>query len=92
MMKKILIGLVLLTTSCFSKGEGVCVKSDNKNANDDFKLTLLFEKDGCKMYRFKDGITSIYWSDCSGRIKSEYQEFNASTKTYQTKSTTTIND
>jgi hypothetical protein len=37
----------------------------------DFNVELLFEKDGCKVYRFEDGSRYIYWSDCSGKMQSD---------------------
>lgn len=37
----------------------------------DFNVELLFEKDGCKIYRFNDGRT-VYWSDCRGQVNSSY--------------------
>lgn len=60
-MKKIIIALAIgvVLTSC--KG-----KSISKEIRGDYKVELLFEKDGCKMYRFYDGKT-IYWCDCSGQ-------------------------
>jgi hypothetical protein len=38
----------------------------------DFKIEFLFEKYGCKMYRFKDGGRYIYWSNCDGRTEYSY--------------------
>ena len=40
----------------------------------DFKIDFLFEKDGCKVYRFKDGGRYIYWSNCSGNMQSNHYE------------------
>lgn len=40
--------------------------------NGDFQLELLFEKDGCKVYRFRDGGRYIYWSSCDGRASYSY--------------------
>ena len=40
--------------------------------NSEIKLELLFEHDGCKIYRFIDG-NAVYWTDCSGQVKSEYR-------------------
>ena len=36
------------------------------------QIEFLFEKDGCKMYRFKDGGRYIYWSNCDGRTEYSY--------------------
>lgn len=40
----------------------------------DFKIDFLFEKDGCKVYRFKDSGRYIYWSNCSGNMQSNYYQ------------------
>lgn len=42
------------------------------STNPEFQIELLFEKDGCKMYRFYDG-HYIYWSDCSGNVSYQYK-------------------
>lgn len=50
-----------------------CVKEAKESVqNGNFKVELLFEQNGCKMYRFRDGGRRIYWSDCSGKIQSDY--------------------
>jgi len=36
-----------------------------------FNVELLFEKDGCKVYRFMDGVRYIYWSNCNGGMQSD---------------------
>lgn len=41
--------------------------------NGNFKVELLFEQNGCKMYRFHDGGSRVvYWADCSGKVNSDY--------------------
>lgn len=64
-MKYIVIILLVALFSC----QGESIQSENKG---DFKLELLFEKDGCKVYRFYDGGRSVYWADCRGNIHSDY--------------------
>lgn len=51
-------------------------KGDAKESiqDGDFKIDFLFEKDGCKVYRFKDGGRYIYWSNCSGNMQSNYYQ------------------
>jgi len=49
-----------------------CKKIESSVQNKNFKLEFLFEKNGCKMYRFKDGERYVYWSDCQG--KTQYNE------------------
>lgn len=65
-MKKITAFICIASLMTFCRG-----KSVESTQNGDFKLELLFEKDGCKMYRFKDGSQFIYWSDCSGQISKQ---------------------
>lgn len=62
-MKKLIIILsaTVLLTSCEKR------EPKTKEKLGDYDLELLFEKDGCKVYRFFDG-EYIYWADCSGKI------------------------
>jgi len=64
-MKTLLFITVALTvfSSCVSDP----IKTEVTQSNN-IKLELLFEKNGCKMYRFKDE-RYVYWSDCSGRTE-----------------------
>jgi hypothetical protein len=59
--------LCAVFVGCQEKG-----KSINSVHQGDFKVELLFEKNGCKMYRFLDGYRYIYWSDCQGKTQSDY--------------------
>jgi len=35
-------------------------------------IEFLFEHNGCKMYRFYDSGKYVYWSDCQGKVQSDY--------------------
>lgn len=64
-MKKVIIGLtvgLILFTSCRRESTEV-VETNNKN----FNVELLFEVDGCKVYRFWDGGYK-YFTTCNGSI------------------------
>lgn len=64
-MKKVLIGLTLgliLFTSCKREPTEV-VKTNNTN----FNIELLFEVDGCKVYRFWDDGYK-YFTTCNGSV------------------------
>jgi len=62
-------------------------KSEVQNGN--FKVEFLFEQNGCKMYRFNDGGRYIYWSDCQGKVQSDYtQSTGKSTVTHHFESVT----
>lgn len=65
-MKKLLIVcLSILILSCKTEP-----KESFQNGN--FKIDLLFEQDGCRVYRFMDGGRFIYWSNCEGRLQFDY--------------------
>ncbi|MFT3908336.1 MAG: hypothetical protein QM737_02835 [Ferruginibacter sp.] len=59
----VIIVSMLIMTSCKQQA-----KSEVQEGN--FKVELLFTKDGCDVYRFKDGAIYVYWSNCEGNIKS----------------------
>jgi hypothetical protein len=83
-MKK--ITLIILATLLFScTGEPI-----NTVQSGDFTIELLFEKNGCKMYRFKDNGRYVYWSDCSGRTEQSITRNNGKTST--TTRTTVLTD
>ena len=46
----------------------------------DFEIEFLFEKDGCKMYRFYDG-RYVYWTNCEGKTNADYQTRSGKTTT-----------
>lgn len=60
---KIYILCVLLLIGCSKEAEQQ-IKSSNSN----FKVELLFETDGCKVYRFYDAGYPRYFSNCQGSI------------------------
>lgn len=64
-MKKLLLIIAVALSAC--RGDAISVTK-----NGDFKIEFLFEKDGCKMYRFYDGRT-VYWSNCEGRVSSDHE-------------------
>ena len=96
-MKKILIillvvGLSLLLT--FLVVVLISSVSDNPEPketiqNGDYKLELLFEQNGCKMYRFHDNGRYVYWSDCQGKTELEYKESNGKTNSSEYQETIT---
>lgn len=50
-----------------------CVQDAKESVrNGNFTVEFLFEQNGCKMYRFKDGGRYVYWSDCQGKVQSDY--------------------
>lgn len=72
-MKKIIL-LVTISIFLFS-----CEKekqSEEKTTNSAINVDLLFEKDGCKIYRFYDNGQAVYFTDCRGRVEYEYTTSN----------------
>jgi hypothetical protein len=60
-MKYILVALAFFTVAC-SK-EGLFTKQTD---NHEFNVDLLFEHDGCRVYRFRDGGYNRYFTNCKG--------------------------
>ena len=44
-----------------------------------YEIEFLFEKDGCKMYRFNDNGRFIYWSNCNGKTERNYTTHSGKT-------------
>lgn len=62
-MKKVFL-IVLVAVSLMACKKGAM--NTSKTINPEFDLELLFEHDGCKVYRFYDG-RYIYYTDCRGQ-------------------------
>lgn len=62
---------VVLLSGCMKEGQ-----QTEQTSNEGVNVELLFEKDGCKIYRFIDGIHAVYWTDCRGKVESVYQQKN----------------
>lgn len=58
-MRALFVALAMMLASCVSDG----VSSSNTN-NSDVSVTLLFQHDGCRIYRFKDGGYYHYYVRC----------------------------
>ena len=75
--KKLTFRLILTSVSLFLLVifMSSCANDAKESFQDgDFEIEFLFEKDGCKVYRFYDGGRYVYWSNCSGRIQSDYYQ------------------
>lgn len=64
-------------TACLEKGQ-------TAEQRGNFELQLLFEKDGCKMYRFIDGGHAVYWLDCTDKTTYGYKSGKNNYHTLQT--------
>lgn len=63
MKKYFIIILFIFLYGCSVEPEQV-----EKTSNQNIKVDFLFEKDGCRVYRFTDGGQNIYWTNCRGNI------------------------
>ena len=55
--------LILMASSCAVQQP--ITKQVTQN-NKDYTVEYLFEHDGCKVYRFKDGNYYVYFTNCNG--------------------------
>ena len=53
-----------LTSCMIQKPISVAAPENNKS----YEIEYLFEHEGCKMYRFKDGASYIYFSNCNNDV------------------------
>ncbi len=74
-MKTLLLFTLLAFTSC--KSDGIATE---RTQNPDIKLVLLFEVDGCKVYRFYDG-QAVYFTTCSGKVAYDYTTGSTKSRT-----------
>lgn len=66
------IVLLLFGLSSCVRGPQQVYSTTNRN----YTLALLFEHEGCKVYRFKDGDRFVYWTDCRGKLETAYRDTN----------------
>jgi hypothetical protein len=66
-MKKYLIVILFI----FLYGCSVDPEQIEKTSNQKIKVDFLFEKDGCRIYRFVDGGHCVYWTNCKGNLNWE---------------------
>lgn len=76
----------LLMCGCLKKGQQV-----EQTTNAEIKMELLFEKDGCKIYRFVDAGHAVYWTDCRGKVESVYSQSNGKSSHEERVQNQTIN-
>lgn len=63
----LIIAAIFFLSSCREES----IKTEVTEVNG-IKLELLFKKDGCNVYRFRDGMRDVYWSNCAGRVDYDY--------------------
>jgi hypothetical protein len=70
-MKKILLIFIIISSAIIS---GCKEEAQSSEKNGNFTVEFLFEQNGCKMYRFRDGGRYVYWSDCQDKTQSDYNQ------------------
>lgn len=70
LMRNLSVILVALGC-CATLGFGACTVQQPISAapavnNQDYKVEYLFEHEGCKVYRFRDGSYYVYFTNCNG--------------------------
>lgn len=83
-MKRIMVILsVLIMTGCAREG----IKTEQTN-NERFQITLLFEHEGCKVYRFYDGGYYRYYTVCGNDSEATYSIQSGKIRIHQSVPTT----
>lgn len=78
-MKRLLVVISLLLVLAACDTEPV---SQSKTTNDKIKVDLLFEHEGCKVYRFVDTSAPIYYVHClTGTTQASWYETTGKTST-----------
>lgn len=72
-MKFLIAPLAIVLAACAGCSKA-SVGAPIPTNNPELELELLFEHDGCKVYRFYDSGHSRYWSDCRGRVHGGYNQ------------------
>ena len=75
-MKKLII-IALLFASCDDRQP----QKEVETSNNDYQIQLLFEIDGCKVYRFYDKSEWRYFANTKGSISSYHSEQSGKTRT-----------
>jgi hypothetical protein len=65
-MKKLIPCLAIVLAGCVYPHYAQPVTTTQPNNNGDYKVSYLFEYEGCKVYRFYDYGNNVYFTNCSG--------------------------
>lgn len=68
--RTLIIATLLSLTGCTVQQP---ISKINPKSNPAYEIEFLFEYDGCKAYRFLDGSTWVYYTNCKGETIS-YQD------------------
>ena len=87
-MRALLLVLALVMTGCEKEAQ-----STNRTSNSAVSVDLLFEHDGCKIYRFYDNGRSHYFVKCENvKLADTINSFSSDGKTTRTKSIPTVSE
>lgn len=73
----VVVAACLALSGCYKAAEQV------SPAGNGIALEKLFDHDGCTMYRFKDGMHMVYWSDCRGGTQYTTSDGKGNTRRHQ---------
>lgn len=62
-----MLSVAVLFVSCWTQ---VPIQNTKPVNNETYEVSYLFEHDGCKVYRFKDGSNYVYFTNCNGNVTS----------------------
>lgn len=95
-MKKSIIAilalLALTLTGCEQDSRGQVPATQQAKAEVDYRITLLFEVDGIKVYKFYDNGQYVYFTNANGHTGYSYLQYNPATKTSTSVKVQSINN
>lgn len=95
MKKPTLTPLALLAvtlTGCEEDTRGQIPATQQVKAEVDYQITLLFEVDGIKVYKFHDSGRYVYFTNANGHTGYSYLQYNPATKTSTSVKVQSINN
>lgn len=79
-MKKILLSIFAVAMLSGCRGDGDRVQTSQ--SCDNYRVELLFEVDGVKVYRFRDGLRDVYFTNTNGKCGYTATQTNGKATTY----------
>lgn len=64
--------MVIALCACGSQEDRTETGANISTSKRQYNVTYLFEVDGIKVYRFRDGSNEVYFTDTSGNVESNY--------------------
>jgi hypothetical protein len=62
--------IIIACIASLSCARQIPVSSVTPENNKTYQVDLLFENDGCKVYRFRDNGNYVYFTNCKGEVTS----------------------